>query len=351
MRRATIITIPKKTKSRLQLKNERGIFLVNIVRGIFMKVLFIRKYEMINTNMAESNIGGRRDKSSINNIWILNGIIHDQLSSVKNHPIVIQQYDFTQMFDGMNLKEALSDLFNSGIEDDTIQLLYQANKNIAVQVKTPFGLTEEVVLEEVVLQGEVWGPSLASNQVDTFEKEMLKEDVPFMYRYKGYIPVPVLGMIDDIIGVTLAGYNATQMNSYLNVRTAYKYLQFSLDKCKDMVVGKIIETYQVPRPMVDTWESSHSEDGELKEQFGGKKPKDNTNVLTNLGMEVSQDGRNLENIIKRRNKVRKEKNYHKSTKATWKNILLNVDLFSSIHYLEVVCYMVLKQCITLHRKS
>ena len=45
-------------------------------------------------------------------------------------------------------------------------------------------------------------------------------------------------MIDDIIGVTLAGYNAAQMNSYLNVKTADKYLQFGLDKCKAMVVGK-----------------------------------------------------------------------------------------------------------------
>ena len=45
------------------------------------------------------------------------------------------------MCDGMNLKEILSDLFSSGIEDDTIELLYQANKDKAVQVKTPFGLT------------------------------------------------------------------------------------------------------------------------------------------------------------------------------------------------------------------
>ena len=45
-------------------------------------------------------------------------------------------------------------------------------------------------------------------------------------------------MIDDIIGVTLAGYNSAQMNSYLNVKTADKYLQFGLDKCKAMVVGK-----------------------------------------------------------------------------------------------------------------
>ena len=51
-----------------------------------------------------------------------------------------------------------------------MHLLYEANKDVEVRVKTPFGLTEEVVLEEVVLQGEVWGPTLASNQVDTFGK-------------------------------------------------------------------------------------------------------------------------------------------------------------------------------------
>ena len=70
------------------------------------------------------------------------------------------------------------------------------------------------MLDEVVLQGEVWGPSLASNQVDTFGKEMLDEDMPFLYKYKGYIPIPDLGQIYDIIGVTLAGYKAVQMNSF-----------------------------------------------------------------------------------------------------------------------------------------
>ena len=87
------------------------------------------------------------------------------------------------MFDGIRLGEALSDLFDSGIKDDTINLIYKANKEVAVQVKTPFGLTEEVVLEEVILQGEVWGPSLASNQVDTFGKELLEDDLPFIYKY------------------------------------------------------------------------------------------------------------------------------------------------------------------------
>ena len=104
-------------------------------------------------------------------------------------------------------------LYNSGVQDDTLHLIYEANKNVTVRVKTSYGLTEEVHLEEVVLQGEVWGPSLAANQVDTFGKEMLNENYSFMYRYKGFVPVPVLGQINDVIGVTLAGYKAAQLNS------------------------------------------------------------------------------------------------------------------------------------------
>ena len=108
-------------------------------------------------------------------------------------------------------------------------------------MKTPFGLTDKVVLDEVVLQGEVWGPSLASNQVDTFGKEMLEEDMSFLYKYKGYIPVPVLGQIDDIIGVTLAGYKSVQLNRFLNVKAADKYYQFGQAECMAMIVGKKIK--------------------------------------------------------------------------------------------------------------
>ena len=257
---------------------------------------------MLNSNMSDSNIGGRKNKSCIYHIWVLNGIIHDQLSSIKNPPIVIQQYDYIQMFDGMKLDEALSDLYSSGIEDDTVHLLYEANKKVEVQVKTPFGLTEEVELEEVVLQGEVWGPTLASNQVDTLGKEMLEEDASFMFRYKGYIPVPILGMVDVVIGVTLAGYKSAQLNSYINVKTADKYLQFGQDKCKAMVVGKRVETFHIPNLTVDTWETSHTKDGKLVETFSGKKPMENKDELTYLGMEISKDGRNIKTIIERRNK-------------------------------------------------
>ena len=88
-----------------------------------MKMLFNRNSRNIDLKMTDSNIGGRKDKSCINHIWVMNGIIHETLSSTKNCPIVIQQYDYTQMFDGMELKESLSDLQTKAeIKDDTIHL-------------------------------------------------------------------------------------------------------------------------------------------------------------------------------------------------------------------------------------
>ena len=303
MRRATIATIPKGNKSRLKMSNERGIFLVNIIRGIFMKMLFNRNSRKIDQKMSDSNIGGRKNKSCLNHIWVMNGIIHETLSSTKNAPIVIQQYDYTQMFDGMDLKESLADLENNAeIKDDTIHLLYQANKHIEVKVKTPFGLTKQLVVDEAVLQGEVWGSALASNQVDTFGKEMLEEEFPFIFKYKGYIPVPILGQIDDTIGVTEAGFKAVQLNSFMNVKTADKYLQFGQEKCKAMLVGKRTSSFHMPQLEVDTWKTYHDKDGNLVESFEGKKPMETTNELTYLGVQLSSNGSNMNSIMKKRNK-------------------------------------------------
>ena len=180
----------------------------------------------------------------------MNGIINE----TRYCPIVIQQYDYIQMFDGMELKESLSDLQTKAeIKDDTIHLLYEANKNIQVKVKTPFGLTDQLVVDEAVLQGEVWGSALASNQVDTFGQEMLDElEFPFVFKYEGYIPVPILGLIDDTIGVTEAGYKAIQLNSFMNVKTSDKYLQFEQEKCKSMLVGKRTSSFHIPHLKVDT---------------------------------------------------------------------------------------------------
>ena len=178
-----------------------------------MRMAFNSKTDMINSNMSSSNIGGRKNKSCRNHIWVLNVIIHEQLRTVKNPPLLLQQYDYRQMFDGMNLKESINDLYDVGVQDNTLKVVYEANRNINFRVRTPAGVTEEGILGEVVLQGDTWASVAASVQCDAFGKELLEENYPFIFKYKGYIPIGILGRVDDLIGVTEAGIKAHQMNS------------------------------------------------------------------------------------------------------------------------------------------
>ena len=135
MKKAIMTTIPKKGK-KILLKNERGIFLVNSVRNILMRLIFNLKYQTLDTHMTDSNMGGRKNKSGINHIWVMQSIIHDNMSNVKKQPIIIQQYDYRQMFDGMDSEEACGDIFEYGVNDDHLTLIHEANEKVVISVKT-----------------------------------------------------------------------------------------------------------------------------------------------------------------------------------------------------------------------
>ena len=225
MRRATITTIPKKG-SNLLLKNERGVFLVNSIRSILMRLLYNLKRQKVDMHMSDSNVGGRQSKSAINHIWIINGIIHDQRSSVKKCPIVLQQYDYRQMFVGMDSSEACGDMFNYGVNDDHLKLIHDANKALVINVKTPYGLSDDYKITNKVMQGDTWASAMASAQVDSFGKEMIEEQPSYMYKYMGEVPIPILGMVDDLIGIAEAGYKTHLLNAFINIKTADKDIQF-----------------------------------------------------------------------------------------------------------------------------
>ena len=48
------------------------------------------------------------------------------------------------------------------------------------------------------------------------------------YKYKEELPINILGLVDDIIGVTEAGFKAQMMNTILNYKSAEKRLQFGI---------------------------------------------------------------------------------------------------------------------------
>jgi hypothetical protein len=128
------------------------------------------------------------------------------LKSKKQKPVTLQIYDYAQMFDSIDLEEALSDLYDVGVDDDTLALLYQANAEVYMAVKTPAGLTDRQTIRNIVLQGDTFGSILASVQVDNIGKESMKAGHHYMY--KDMLPIGFLGLVDDIVGISEAGFKA-----------------------------------------------------------------------------------------------------------------------------------------------
>ena len=304
MRMPNITTVPKKGSLTL-LENERGIFCVDKLRSILMRMVYNDKYPIIDKNMSDSQMGGRKGKGCRDNIFIINGIIHDVLRSIKNKPVLLQIYDYSQMFDSINLKQAISDIYEAGLKDDNLHLIFEANKEILMSVNTPAGLTDRQTLENIVLQGDTWGSLLASVLVDSIGQEC--STFGYGYQYKNKLSIGMLGLVDDIIGVTEAGFKAQMLNAFLNVKTAEKNLQFGIKKCKSMLVGKNTKNVLNSSLCVDKWTVEHVEDKttgdtELVEHYAGQVEIEKCTEQKYLGFIISASGDNMANIRSLRNK-------------------------------------------------
>ena len=295
-------------------------------------------------------MGARKLKGCKNNIFLINGIIHEVLKSRKMEPVVLQIYDYAQMFDSIDLEEALSDIYDAGVDDDTLSLLHQANTEVYMAVKTPTGLTERQVIRDIVLQGDTFGSILASVQVDAIGQECMKAG--YFYKYKDKLPIGFLGLVDDIVGITEAGYKAQQLNAFINLKTAEKSLQFGVKKCKSMLVCKDGKSDVNSDIMVDSWVTSYEENiqsGEVKliENFSGLTKIEQTTTQKYLGFIISSSGNNMANIdyIKKKSIGVMKKIFNKLNSLNLQvyyfecsMILLNVILRPSILYACEVYY-------------
>ena len=249
--------------------------------------------------MSDCQMGARKKKGCKNNIFMINGIIHEVMKSKRMRAVLLQIYDYAQMFDSINLREALSDIYNAGVNDDSLSLLYQANSKVHVAVKTPTGLTDRQTISDVILQGDTFSSILASVQVDSIGQECMQAG--HYYKYKDKLPVGFLGLVDDIVGISEAGYKAQQQNVFINLKTAEKTLQFGVSKCKSMLVGKNPLSVHNSDIMVDTWEAKYEDnpetgDAHLVETFSGLSKIEQTDKQMYLGFVISSTGNNMANI-------------------------------------------------------
>ena len=116
MQFASVTSIYKGKGGKDDLQNERGIFGINIFRSILLKLIYNDEYEIIDSNMSDSNVGGRKRKNIRNHLFIVNGIINEAIKLKKN--VDIEILDYKQCFDSMWLEETVNDLFEAGLKNE-----------------------------------------------------------------------------------------------------------------------------------------------------------------------------------------------------------------------------------------
>ena len=163
-------------------------------------------------------------------------------------------------------------------------------------------------VRNIVCQGDPWGSMECEGTVDGFGKESLNPELK-PYHYKGKVPVPLLGMVDDILAVSESGYKTSKMNGFLNAKTAVKRLQFGPEKCHVMYVGSNIPNHNKVDLFVDGWklqevQQINQDNGQLHEAPDGEHKLEERESEKYLGQIISSDGSNLKNIINLSNKGR-----------------------------------------------
>ena len=86
------------------------------------------------------------------------------------------------------------------------------------------------------MQGTVFGSLLCTTTMDQLGK-LCYQDENLLYKYKGKVQVPTLGMVDDLLSVTKCS-DALQSNIVTNAFIEMKKLKLGANKCSRIHIGK-----------------------------------------------------------------------------------------------------------------
>ena len=183
------------------LNNDRGVFVVVKLRSILDKLIYNDKYEIIDSNMSDSNIGGRKGRNIRDHLFVINAILNDKSKNKKQDDLDIQIMDVKKCFDKLWYAETANDLYDTGVNDDYFVTIANSNKECKVAVKMPWGsITERKELNDKEMQGTVLTSLKCSVQIDTLATECLNRGTG-MYKYKECLPIPPLSMVLSLIHI------------------------------------------------------------------------------------------------------------------------------------------------------
>ena len=236
LRSPNITSIYKNKGAKDDLDNERGIFVLSVVRSILDKMIYKDKYEEVDRSISDSQVGTRKRRNVRNHLFVIYGI-QNYIRVNKNESVDLLLYNLEKCFDSEWTSDVMNDMYEAcEVRDDKLSLMHEANKEAFVAINTPVGQTKRARLLNIEMQGSVLGPIRCGAHIDTIGKRSINAELD-MYVYKGTVTIPPLEMIDDIATITKCGLPSLQMNNYINRQVEMKKLRFNCSKCKKIHLG------------------------------------------------------------------------------------------------------------------
>ena len=126
------------------------------------RLIFNDEYEGIDRKLTDSNVEGRRGRNICDNIYVLNAII-TSVAAGKGQTCDITVYDVEKCFDALWAQECGNTLYENGLNNDQLVLLYEETKNAQIAIKTSVEITERVNITNLIMQGTVFGSLICTS--------------------------------------------------------------------------------------------------------------------------------------------------------------------------------------------
>ena len=124
------------------------------------------------------------------------GSIVNSVLNGNEDPIQVQVGDVEKCFDKLWLQKTTNDLFEAGLRNDKLNLLFLENRNAKVAIKGNNKVTRRIHIRDTEMQGSVWSTLKCIVSMDRVNKVMLADDsLCYYYRGDPNIPLGVLGMV------------------------------------------------------------------------------------------------------------------------------------------------------------
>ena len=169
------------------------------MRSILDTLIYNDEYDNIDLNLTDSNVGARKQRNIRDNIFVMNAVFNS-MSTEPEEALDCQVFDIEKCFDALWLHEVINCLYEAGLSNDKLPLLFLENNNAQVAVKSNEAISNRVSIKNIIMQGSVWGSLCCVVLMDKLGK-LAYGNSDLLYYYKGVVGTPPLQMVDDIMAI------------------------------------------------------------------------------------------------------------------------------------------------------